>query len=165
MRRMIRVATPSDLESVVAIHVAAFRAGNSPHLATELAGHMNAERSAAGWRSLIESASPGRTVLVAPDGDGIAGVTAAGPSREPHDGGAELYALYVDPERFGAGHGAALDAAAREHLGTHGFTAASLWVLEGNGRARRFYERRGWQVDGERRQHLGAMTVRYSVPL
>jgi hypothetical protein len=33
------------------------------------------------------------------------------------------------------------------HLGDH----AVLWVLEGNARARRFYERGGWFADGTSR--------------
>jgi GNAT superfamily N-acetyltransferase len=76
-----------------------------------------------------------------------------------------MYALYVDPGSWGAGYGAALDAAVREDLGEHGFPDATLWVLEANERARRFYEREGWALDGGRRDHLGATAVRYRVAL
>lgn len=31
-------------------------------------------------------------------------------------------------------------------------TEATLWVLEANARARRFYERKGWAVDGAARE-------------
>lgn len=37
-------------------------------------------------------------------------------------------------------------------LRANGFTTASLWVLEDNPRARRFYEREGWRPDGGRRE-------------
>jgi ribosomal protein S18 acetylase RimI-like enzyme len=166
MSLVIRAATPSDLPAVVAIHVAAFRAGNAPHLPPELAGHMTPGRSTTGWRSLIESPPRRSTVLVAQNGDGaIAGIAAAGPSRDAGDDGGELYALYVDPERWGQGHARALDQAAREHLSEAGFAAAILWVLEANERARRFYELAGWHAEGERRNHLGATTIRYDVAL
>jgi GNAT superfamily N-acetyltransferase len=49
------------------------------------------------------------------------------------------------------GVGRLLITAARERLRGVGVTAASLWVLDGNARARRFYERDGWRFDGTRR--------------
>jgi GNAT superfamily N-acetyltransferase len=166
MRWVIRPATITDLEAMTAVHVAGFRAGNAPHLPPEQADRMTTERSRAAWRSLIEAGPPRSAVLVLLDGDGaIAGLAAAGPSRDPGDDGGELYALYVDPDRSGAGRGSALDQAARTHLAEQGFARAILWVLEGNDRARSFYERRGWEADGERRDHLGATTMRYAVTL
>ena len=45
------------------------------------------------------------------------------------------------------------------HVGTwqgEGFRAATLWVLRGNERARRFYERAGWTVDGARKDDVVA---------
>ena len=57
---------------------------------------------------------------------------------EPH----ELHALYVDPDRWGTGVAAALHAALD-------LTAATLVVLAGNARARRFYEKQGWTFDGD----------------
>jgi hypothetical protein len=38
--------------------------------------------------------------------------------------------------------------AALQGLAGAGFTAATLWVLESNARARRFYEACGWSADG-----------------
>jgi GNAT superfamily N-acetyltransferase len=63
----------------------------------------------------------------------------------------ELLAIYVDPEHLGTGVGRLLMAAARERLRRVGVTSAALWVLDGNVRARRFYERDGWSCDGARR--------------
>ena len=60
-------------------------------------------------------------------------------------------------------------AAALAALRAGGFVSASLWVLEDNPRARRFYEREGWTLDGERREEefLGAPVteVRYRITL
>jgi RimJ/RimL family protein N-acetyltransferase len=46
---------------------------------------------------------------------------------------------------------------------------AVLWVLEDNPRARRFYEREGWALDGERKEdeYLGfrVAEVRYRIAL
>ena len=38
--------------------------------------------------------------------------------------------------------------AARDRLVEAGFKRASLWVLDTNDRARRFYQADGWQADG-----------------
>jgi RimJ/RimL family protein N-acetyltransferase len=48
-----------------------------------------------------------------------------------------------------------------------GYSSATLWVLEENPRARRFYEREGWIRNGERRceEFLGVTVaeVRYRI--
>jgi GNAT superfamily N-acetyltransferase len=62
-----------------------------------------------------------------------------------------LESLFVVPDQWGGGAGAALHDEAVVRLRAHG-AGARLWVLEANERARRFYERRGWRHDGERRQ-------------
>jgi hypothetical protein len=42
-------------------------------------------------------------------------------------------------------------AEARRRLRERGFTAAVLWVLQGNARAATFYEGEGWAPDGATR--------------
>jgi ribosomal protein S18 acetylase RimI-like enzyme len=63
----------------------------------------------------------------------------------------EIYALYVDPESYAGGIGRMLMADARRRLREGGFDAAVLWVLRGNERAQRFYQREGWVPDGAQR--------------
>lgn len=60
----------------------------------------------------------------------------------------EVTAIYLLDSHWGQGAGRELMAAAVEHLGAAGFTEATLWVLESNARARRFYEAAGWRPDG-----------------
>ena len=62
-----------------------------------------------------------------------------------------LEALYVRPRAWGGGLARRLHAAAVEELERRGGERARLWVLEGNERARRFYERHGWRADGTSR--------------
>jgi GNAT superfamily N-acetyltransferase len=61
---------------------------------------------------------------------------------------AELYAIYVDPGRYGGGIGQALLQASLRRCTDAGHERVFLWVLEGNIRARRFYERAGFRADG-----------------
>jgi ribosomal protein S18 acetylase RimI-like enzyme len=165
---MVRPATLDDLTAIVAVHVAGFRAGNVPHLPPDGQDTLNEERAAAVWDGMLAAPPPGAEVLVATGEAGdVVGLACAGRARD-HDvaeSSGELYALYVDPEAWGQGHGRALDTAARAHLRGALFTSAVLWVLEGNEGARAFYERCGWHADGGRREHAGAIAVRYRVGL
>jgi GNAT superfamily N-acetyltransferase len=62
-----------------------------------------------------------------------------------------LDALYVRPAAWGTGVAARLHDRAVAALREAGVERARLWVLDANGRARRFYERRGWRLDGSTR--------------
>jgi ribosomal protein S18 acetylase RimI-like enzyme len=64
----------------------------------------------------------------------------------------EVLALYIDPTRHRGGVGRLLMAEARRRLAADGCADAFLWVLDGNDRAREFYEREGWVADGARRE-------------
>jgi ribosomal protein S18 acetylase RimI-like enzyme len=66
-------------------------------------------------------------------------------------GTGELYAINVDPDVWGAGAGPALMDHVQRGLAGMGYVRAVLWVLPGNLRARRFYEKHGWQAEGVER--------------
>ena len=59
--------------------------------------------------------------------------------------------LYVVPERWRSGVGTALHDLALERLRVRGNGEAKLWTLEENRNGRRFYENRGWTLNGETR--------------
>jgi ribosomal protein S18 acetylase RimI-like enzyme len=81
----------------------------------------------------------------------IAGTVIAGPAAGDAGCG-HLSRLYVDPADWGRGVGRLLYDTAITHLHTSGFRTATLSVLEGNLRARAWYERLGWQATTERIQ-------------
>ena len=82
----------------------------------------------------------------------IRGFATTAPARDPDAAGkGELAGLYVDPDWWGRGIGQALLMAARDRLAEQGCKSAVLWVLDGNQRARRFYEADGWVADGSHR--------------
>lgn len=93
----------------------------------------------------------------------IVGVVLAGPDPDA-PGLGHLARLYVDPDRWGTGIGRALHDAAVADLVGRGFPTATLWVLEGNVRARRWYERLGWvQTSGRKATYepAGIYDARY----
>lgn len=77
---------------------------------------------------------------------------------------AELYAIYVMPRQWSTGAGRALMDAVLEGAAAGGYACISLWVLQDNPRARRFYERAGFRETGDS-QPLddlgGVVEVRY----
>lgn len=96
------------------------------------------------WRAIL--GEPSSTNLLAWDDRGhLLGFASTGSGRdEPRAElpGLELMALYARSESYGDGVGyALLDAAVGE-------SPAYLWVLDGNERAIRFYERQGFGFDG-----------------
>lgn len=104
----------------------------------------------------------GQHQLVAVDGDRVVGFVTFGPLEPVEDPTVgELYAIYLDPDHWGHGDGRALMSAAERGLRDNGYAAATLWVLETNARARRFYEIAGWSADGGRRtEHRGEIELR-----
>lgn len=80
----------------------------------------------------------------------VTGWACYGPDRDGtgRAGRCELYAIYVHPERTGAGAGRALLAELTDRAVAAGFHEMALWVLKENWRARRFYERAGFLPDG-----------------
>lgn len=91
-------------------------------------------------------------MLVAETDRSITGCATFGQCRDPEDAGrGELAGLYVLPGSWGAGIGHALVDRAADELRGEGSSDAYLWVLHGNERAIRFYERHGWHADGTER--------------
>ncbi len=80
-----------------------------------------------------------------------------------------MTSIYLHPSSWGTGAGRALMTAGLGHLDAAGFGRATLWVLDGNKRARRFYEHGGWRSDGttkrDDRWGFTLTEVRYLRPL
>jgi GNAT superfamily N-acetyltransferase len=131
------------------------------------------------WQRMIAAVArqPGQTQAdtAAP---GIIGYASFGPERDVLDmlwpypltsagsGGevAELYALYVHPAWWSTGTGRALMDQVLAKVRATGYGCITLWVLEANARARRFYQRAGFIPDGARHvlDDLGGVTeIRY----
>ena len=84
---------------------------------------------------------------------------------EPADSG-ELAAIYLLPGAWGKGLGRELMSSALSALSDAGFGEATLWVLDTNSRARRFYEaaRLARRWCREARRHQGFCAERDAVP-
>ncbi|QWC86772.1 GNAT family N-acetyltransferase [Nocardioidaceae bacterium] len=103
------------------------------------------------WRETLTAAARGDRdrFLVVRSGERLIGFVSCGPGRDATQAlipDTELQALNVRAEAHGQGVGLALLQAAI------GGASAHLWVLEGNHRAIRFYEKHGFVADGATKQ-------------
>lgn len=147
----IRPAQPADAEAIGALHVRAWQAAYRGLLPDEVLDAL----SIPAW---VERR---RKALVAPWGPlvlnhllegpgGVLGWASSGPTRDPDLDAArvgEVYAIYLEPVAVGRGHGRVLLELTLAQLAGQGFREVMLWVLEDNARARRFYERAGFDLD------------------
>lgn len=171
----IRPAQLRDAAAIALIHVRTWQAAYRGQLPEGFLKSLDTEielRTARWERSIANAAYRGQTQLVAEDGDRVVGFVTFGLSEdEPVDPKiGQIYAIYVDAVYWDRGYGRGLFAEAVRGLTDAGFDAATLWVLNTNTRARRFYEAAGWLDDGamktERRGDVELHEIRYrSAPL
>ncbi|HLU31411.1 MAG TPA: GNAT family N-acetyltransferase [Acidimicrobiia bacterium] len=150
----IREPVAEDALELGRIHVRAWQEGYKDGLMpqTYLDGLDPEERAGMWAEALSRPPRPRTTRLVSVDESGRpCGFILTGPAEvDPTIG--EVYALNVDPDVWGRGHGGALLARGVASLREAGFADAVLWVHRDNVRARRFYERHSWDPTGEEQQ-------------
>lgn len=169
----IRQPAPEDASALGAVHVRAWqRAYRGGLMPDDYLDGLSADERATLWAEGLQHPPRARSArLVAEDEAGnVVGFITVGPADgDPHSEDGEVYALNVDPDCWGRGCGQALLAAGVSALAEAGFTEAKLWVHPGNGRARDFYERAGWIVEGAEREQemLGVQVpeVRYRLSI
>lgn len=140
----VRSASVADAEAIAPMHRSCWHEAYTGLVPQRCLDDLDRQDRVARWRDRLTRAEDG--TLVAVQDAAVVGLATIGPSREAHPlPPVELRSLYVSRVRWGNGLGAALLQRAV------GDGAASLWVFEGNGRARAFYARAGWVPTGERR--------------
>ncbi|MFL6003222.1 MAG: GNAT family N-acetyltransferase [Nocardioides sp.] len=136
----IRRAVPADAEALTRLHLDCWDDAYTGLMPQSI---LDARREDVPvrvdrWRKILTN---GFTSL-AEHQAGLIGFVSAGPPRELPDVDIEVFALYVRAAWWGTGVGHAL------FVSAVGDRSACLWVLEGNDRAIRFYERQGFRFDG-----------------
>jgi ribosomal protein S18 acetylase RimI-like enzyme len=146
---MVRLATIEDAETIAAIHVRTWQIAYEGIVASQFLNSLSIQARANMWRTVISEHHG--IVLLAGAQHGEVGFISFGPSRdEDGNGKAEIYAIYVLPQFWYQGIGRELLDEAERRL--EDFIAFALWVLEKNKRARRFYEARGFRLEGSRKE-------------
>lgn len=171
----IRGATVADARAIAEVHVEGWAWGYRGLLPDEVIAARDVGVREAQWtEGFTERWRDGDACFVAEDADGrVVGFVACGVADDEHvappEGAGEVYSIYLREGVQGTGIGRALFAKAEEALRANGFASGVLWVLEANGRSRRFYEAAGWRWDGTVGEHRfdcdGRRILRYAVDL
>ncbi|WP_433794563.1 GNAT family N-acetyltransferase [Actinoplanes sp. CA-252034] len=148
----VRHAVPGDAAALAKVHVRTWQSAYAGLIPQDHLDSLDPAQREPGWGRWLEGLRPPAAILVWAEAAAAApaGFVAIQPSRDPGADTAtgEITAIYLLPAHQGTGAGRELMAAAVEHLTAAGFRRATLWVLETNATARRFYEAAGWVADG-----------------
>jgi len=178
----IRRATPADALAIATVHVRSWQGAYPGLIPQAYLDALRPEDRVGMWEQTLAATAWPRTgtlVLLGParheeDGDEapVKGFVSFSPTRDEDADPAsvgELLTIYLDPSAWGSGGADLLMSAALLGLRAASFTSATLWVLDTNARARRFYERRSWRPDGASKLHdwaaFVATDVRYRTEL
>ena len=148
----IRPAAPEDAEAVERLRIAGWQTAYRGIIPDAYLDSLPVDVSRR--RRHLEALPDGFGNDVAIAGGCVVGWISAGPCRDPDRPGpryGEVFACYVHPDWWRAGIGRLLMAHALEVLAEDGRDDVTLWVLEANDRARRFYARFGFAPDGTRK--------------
>jgi GNAT superfamily N-acetyltransferase len=147
----IRPARVDDAAQIADLHVRSWQAAYRGLIPQDYLDALDpAARVDPRRRSLQELDLPRSGTLVAVEDGRVVGFTHIGPTRDEDesDTTSEVRAIYTSPDVWGKGHGRGLMSAALGELALAGYRQATLWVLDSNVRARRFYEAAGFRPDG-----------------
>lgn len=148
-----KMETPAEIEGKAYVHWKAWQETYTGLLPQDYLGSLTLEKCvkmAYQWPD---------NILVAKDGDKVIGFAGYGVHRDdalPETG--EVFAIYILSDYYGKKVGYALIQAALERLSD--YPRIAVWVLKGNQRAIRFYEKCGFRFDGtEKPVNLGQESV------
>jgi len=150
---MIRPATDRDVDAIAHIHVTAWRESYGGLVPNSVLDELSVSGRAEMWRKIL-SELPRMPVFVAEREDTVVGFASGGACRGDELGQEmEVYAIYILSEAKRHGIGTKLFGAVVNEFIDKGAKSAGLWVLKYNLPARRFYEKLGGQLAGEKVDH------------
>lgn len=167
-----RLATRADAHAIAELHLASWRSAYRPFLQPGVLEALETNAHATEWERRVGLPRI-RIDLLERDGE-LTAFCAHGPSGDVDAKETpltwEIKNLHVRPDLRRTGSGGRLFDMAVDHARRQRAAALTLWVVEGNGNARRFYEKKTMTTDGGRTTHiLGAdgtlPVVRYRLPL
>lgn len=173
MALVIRPAEPADAPRLGHVHVAAWQWAYRGLMPDDVLDSLRPESRARAWKAWLgPDATEDFSAWVAEVDGEIVGFASSSLPRDEDlpEGSVELLSIYLLEDHVGTGVGSALLEAAEDAWRKAGAEYAVLWVMEGNARTIRFYERHGWKADGESRGEQVAEgttvpVVRYVKPL
>ena len=158
---MIRLATEQDIPTIARLHIEGWKAAYGGLVDQAYLDSLSVDQRINDWTGWMGSGES--TTLIAEKAGQPAGFVTYGRTKTPPPGssnirpthGSEIYALYLLPGFWRQGIGAALLRQAAANLRENKQKTLCLWVLDGNGRAKSFYEKMGGQRIGKKMIEIG----------
>lgn len=165
---MIRQATADDAATVGRIHVESWNVAYRGIMPDDVIAKTDLPYRTKFWAERI--ADTEWPVFVLEEQGQCVAFCQMIPTRDADDDKTEvghITSLHVLPQLRGRGHGRALVDHVLAEFRQRGFAAVTLWVLEENWDARRFYEKYGFVLDGGVRRYprTDVPEVRYRIRL
>ena len=162
----IRDAVLADAQSIARIQVQGWNTAYASFLPDRLPASYSIEVRHAEWVQRLAAPAPGTVYLIALEGESAVGICAGGPplrdetivEGHTNDYTAQVYGLYVAPERYGAGIGRRLLGHLAGRLSDLGHGNLCLWAFELNP-YRRFYDRLDGRIVARAEWSLGDVTI------
>lgn len=150
----LRAAVPADAPRIAQAHVACWRETYAGMLPDEVLATLSVPERAAMWEGILTQSPSSTTVFVVEQNNEIAAFGACGGQRDAELAGkgyeGEVSSIYVLRSAQRHGVGTALMRSMATALMAQGLAGMSLWVLRENAGARRFYDRLGGHILGEK---------------
>ena len=144
-----RRAVVADAGAIAQVQVDSWRAAYKELLPADFLANLSVSQWSRMWEHLFVAESGRSATFVAGYEDAIQGFASVGPARavDLELNWGELFAIYVDQAVWGGGIGYQLLQTSCTFLEQAEYEQGVLWVLDGNDRAMRFYERYGFVKD------------------
>ena len=151
---IIRDAEPGDARQIAEVHVASWQSAYAGLIPDSELERLSVNEREYVWNRRLTGNRSMFPVFV--DQDRVVGWAVVGPSRDPDCDRAqvyELYAIYLLELYCGRGFGKRLYQAAEQRI-VPVAKEIKVWVLEGNTRARRFYESIGFTIESNQQKEI-----------
>lgn len=145
----VPAGTIEDAPAIASVHVASWQAAYKGLMPDDLLATLSVERRTKNWRRILQNAS--QETFVYENSDEVVAFTNFSPCRDEDkdlETVAELMTIYALPSVWGRGVGKRLWQAGLAAMQRRGYHEVTLWVLDGNERALRFYKAAGFKADG-----------------
>ena len=157
----IQQANLGDAETIARLHVEGWQGAYGGLIDQGYIDSQTVQLRTEKWQEIFTQGES--TTLLATFEDKPVGFVSYGPLRTAPPGTSkirplytsEIYAIYLAPDFFRKGIGTQLMSAATHDLKTKKHQSTCLWVLEGNKRARGFYDKMGGQRIGKKMVEFG----------
>ncbi|MFF9572071.1 GNAT family N-acetyltransferase [Streptomyces sp. NPDC014685] len=149
---MIRPAVSRDARAIGDLKVRAWQEAYAGFMSRDFLHGLDPVREADEWAEYLAEIPDEHRLWTAQESDVVVGFCRTGPADRDQDPdlgprAAEVYGLYIDPDRIGTGLGRQLFAYAVSDLETRGYGPLCVYAYVPNTPALRFYERAGFRPD------------------